>query len=164
MYEFSHLDRDGHPLMVDVSKKKRSDRVARAEGKVLVSRTIFDTLTEHQKTEKGEVFNVAELAGIMAAKRTSTLIPLCHNIGLDGIRVKCRLDEEDLSVVILSEVVARECTGVEMEALTAVTVTALTVYDMCKALGKEMKITDVRLLYKSGGKSGTFTSGEGGSE
>lgn len=160
MSEFSHLDRNGHPLMVDVSHKKRSDRVARAEGKVLVSRIIFDTLKEDQTTQKGAVFNIAELAGIMAAKRTSTLIPLCHNIGLDGIQVKCRLDEEDLSVVISSEVTARECTGVEMEALSAVTAAALTVYDMCKALGKEMIITDVRLLYKSGGKSGTFTMGD----
>lgn len=160
MSELSHLDREGHPLMVDVSQKKRSDRVARAEGKVLVSRNIFDILQENEKTEKGEVFSVAELAGIMAAKRTSDLIPLCHNIGLDGIKVKCRLEEEDLSVVISSEVAARECTGVEMEALTAVTIAALTVYDMCKALGKEMIITDVRLLYKSGGKSGTFTVGD----
>ena len=160
MTEFSHIDHNGHPVMVDISEKKKTERIARAEGRVILSRKIYDILREGEKTRKGEVFHIAELAGITAAKKTSDLIPLCHNICLDSIKVQCSLEEVDQSVLIVSEVKARDCTGVEMEALTAVSVAALTVYDMCKALGKEMVIQGIRLLYKTGGKSGTFRAGD----
>ena len=160
MKTFTHLDEFGHPRMVDVGGKKVTLREARAEGVVLLPSTIRDALIAGT-TEKGDVLKIAEIAGIMAVKKTSDLIPLCHNISLNKVDVHCELIAEESQVKITSVVAAKEVTGVEMEALTGVMVAALTVYDMCKGIDKGMIIHNIRLLRKSGGKSGDYHSPEG---
>lgn len=152
---FSHLDNKGHPRMVDVSKKEKTLRMATAYGKVHLTKAICDAISDSQ-TAKGNVLLVAETAGILAAKRTSDLIPLCHPIRIDYIDVRCTLIAEELSVVIEAEASASEVTGIEMEALTAVSVAALTIYDMCKAIDKGITIERIYLSSKSGGKSGNY--------
>lgn len=143
--EFSHLKPDGQACMVNVSEKPESRRLARAEGRVWVSRQVVE-LAEGLSLPKGNPFEVARLAGIMAAKRTADLIPLCHSLQLDWADVTIHLHEDHFHVA--SEVVCRRATGVEMEALTAVTVAALTLYDMCKAVDPAMRIGDIRLVEK----------------
>jgi len=157
--KFTHLDAGGHPQMVDVSDKKKSLRKARAEGWVLISHQIYEAIISNS-IAKGNVLTVSEIAGIQAAKKTCDLIPLCHPISIDSLRLKCLLDTEKQAVYIESEAVATDVTGIEMEALTAVSVAALTVYDMCKAIDKGMVIQGIRLLSKSGGKSGDYVLGE----
>lgn len=155
MKDFTHLDSEGRPRMVDVGGKKGTLREARAEGAVVLPEAVYAAL-HSGNTSKGNVLAIAETAGIMACKQTSGLIPLCHSIRLDSASVTCHLDENSRIVRITCRVSAREVTGVEMEALTGVTVAALTVYDMCKGIDKGMRIENVRLLKKSGGKSGEY--------
>ncbi|KAJ6810337.1 cyclic pyranopterin monophosphate synthase, mitochondrial isoform X2 [Iris pallida] len=151
----SHVNTSGHAAMVDVSSKEDSKRVAVASCKVLLGEKAFNLVAANQ-ISKGDVLTVAKIAGINGAKQTSNLIPLCHNIGLTHIRVDLTLNKEDLSVEIEGEAGTTGKTGVEMEAMTAVTVAGLTVYDMCKAESKDIRITDVHLEHKSGGKSGEW--------
>jgi cyclic pyranopterin phosphate synthase len=151
---FTHFDDQGRALMVDVSAKAETDRVAVARGRVLMDPATLARIQEGQ-IGKGDVLGVARLAGIMAAKRTSDLIPLCHPLMLSKVTVDLVAAAPD-AVEIEASVKLNGRTGVEMEALTAVTVAALTVYDMCKAIDRGMRIEAVRLVHKSGGKSGTY--------
>ena len=154
MSEFSHFDDQGASRMVDVSDKEVSDRLARAEGFVLMCPKTLRTI-QQKGIFKGDVLEVARLAGIMATKRTDELIPLCHSLTLDSARIEFSFPD-DGRLRIESEVSVSGRTGVEMEALTAVSVTALTVYDMCKAVDRAMQIQDIRLTEKRGGRSGHF--------
>ncbi|MBR4502376.1 MAG: cyclic pyranopterin monophosphate synthase MoaC [Clostridia bacterium] len=153
--EFTHFDDCGRARMVDVGEKGITRRTARAEGRVLVNHSTFD-LIRTGGVKKGDVLTVAQVAGIMAAKRTPDLIPMCHPIPIGGIELKLGLNEQRCSVEIEALVKCDGRTGVEMEALTAVTAAALTVYDMCKAVQRDMQITDVRLIEKTGGIHGDY--------
>ena len=153
MTKLSHVDDEGRVRMVDTGNKEITSRRAVASARVLMSESTVSALREH-RTPKGDPLETARLAGIMAAKRTSDLIPLCHPLPLTHIDVQVRL--ADTGVTLEAEVSTNAQTGVEMEALTAVSVAALTIYDMCKALEKGMTITDVRLESKTGGKSGDY--------
>lgn len=156
MSDFTHFDDEGRARMVDVGGKDITRREAVAEGSVLVSRETFG-LIRSGGVKKGDVLTVAQVAGIMAAKRTPDLIPMCHPVPVSGIDLKLRLNEERCSVDIEARVRCDGRTGVEMEALTAVTGAALTVYDMCKAVQRDMVITDIRLMRKTGGVHGDYT-------
>jgi cyclic pyranopterin phosphate synthase len=151
--EFSHLDERGRARMVDVGEKAQTQRVARAEARVRMARATLELILD-EAAPKGDVLGVARVAGIMAAKRTSELIPLCHPLPLDLATVDITTDGELPGLRIIAEARVTGRTGVEMEALTAASVTALTVYDMCKAVDRGMEIVAVRLLEKSGGRSG----------
>ncbi len=153
--KLTHLDEKGKAKMVDVSQKNETERIARATGKVLMSAETLKLITEG-KISKGDVLTVSRLAGTMAAKKTSDLIPLCHPLRLTNIEIKIEAIPEENALSIISTVRAVDRTGVEMEALTAVAVAALTIYDMCKAVDKRMVITDIHLEEKRGGKSGEF--------
>lgn len=153
--EFTHFDRKGDPSMVDVTDKPESDRVAIAAGSIFMRPDTL-ALVRTATGGKGDVFSVAQLAGIMGAKQTANLIPLCHPLKLSSVKVDLGCDDERSCVDIVATCRIRANTGVEMEAMTAVMVTALTVYDMCKASDRAMLISDVRLVYKSGGASGTY--------
>jgi cyclic pyranopterin monophosphate synthase len=155
MPEFTHFDKEGKARMVDVSDKAETERAATAKGSVLMQPATL-ALIKQGGVKKGDVLSIARLAGIMGAKRTPDLIPLCHPLALTSVQVDLTLDEVRNAVDITATCKLTGKTGVEMEALTAVSVAALTVYDMCKAVDKGMQITDVRLTHKSGGKSGTF--------
>lgn len=155
MMDFTHFNDQGNARMVDVGEKPVSDRTALAEGFVQVNRDTF-RLIKSGGMKKGDVLTVAQIAGIMGAKKTSELIPMCHPVALNGIDLSFELDEEMYQIRILAEVSCEGKTGVEMEALTAVSVAALTVYDMCKAVQKDMEIRDIRLLKKTGGIHGEF--------
>ncbi len=152
---FTHFDAQGNAVMVDVSAKDTTSRTATAAGRVLMA---LETLERIRAGgfKKGDVLTVAQLAGIMGAKRTPDLIPLCHPLALSSVKVNLSLSPEDNAVEIEATCKITGQTGVEMEALTAVSVAALTVYDMCKAVDKEMVIDAIRLLHKAGGKSGEF--------
>ena len=141
--------------MVDVSEKTETSRTAVAAGRVRMNRETF-ALVKSGGMKKGDVLGAAQIAGIMAAKRTPDLIPMCHTLLLSGVDMAFELNDDDCTVEITATVRCQGVTGVEMEALTAVSVAALTVYDMCKAVQKDMEITDIRLLSKSGGKSGDY--------
>jgi cyclic pyranopterin phosphate synthase len=154
--KLSHLDESGRPRMVDVTGKAATARVAVSKGFVRMQPATFK-LIQSGGTAKGDVLSAAKLAGIMAAKKTPDLIPLCHPILIGSIDIDFTLDEKNSSVEITATVRSTGQTGVEMEALTAVAVTALTIYDMCKAVDRAMKIESIRLVRKSGGKSGTIT-------
>ncbi len=153
--EFSHLDSKGQATMVDVSGKNITARKALASGKVILNQDTFKMLTD-KKIPKGDVLATARIAGIMAAKRVGELIPLCHPLPVEHVSIEFILSKDLPGVEILATASITAKTGVEMEALTAVTVAALTVYDMCKAIEKGIVITDIKLLEKSGGKSGTW--------
>ncbi len=153
----THFDRDGNAVMVDVSDKDITERIAIAKGQIIMARETL-TLIREGGFKKGDVLSVAQLAGIMAAKRTSDLIPLCHPLALTSVTVTLTLNEAESAVDIEGTAKLKGRTGVEMEALTAVSVAALTVYDMCKAVDRGMRITGIELSYKAGGKSGTFTN------
>jgi cyclic pyranopterin phosphate synthase len=155
MEELTHMDASGRPRMVDVSGKPDTQREAVAKGMVRMKPATFD-LIKKGELAKGDVLAVAQLAGIMAAKETPRLIPLCHPVLIGDSRVGFNLDEAESTVEITATVKSSGKTGVEMEALTAVAVTALTIYDMCKAVDRGMSIEDIRLVRKSGGKSGTI--------
>ncbi len=153
MEELTHVDALGRPRMVDITEKRDTRREAVAKGTVRMKPSTFERL-KRGSMPKGDVLVVAQVAGIMAAKQTPNLIPLCHPLLIEDIRVEFTLDEEDTVVEITATVKSSGKTGVEMEALTATAVTALTIYDMCKAVDRGMKIENIRLVRKSGGKSG----------
>ena len=155
MAKFTHLDDEGNAVMVDVSDKQATERTATDKGSVIMQPETM-ALIQKGGVRKGDVLSVAQLAGIMAAKRTPDLIPLCHPLELTSVSVDLVCDPERNAVDISATCKLKGQTGVEMEALTAVAVAALTVYDMCKAVDRGMKITDIRLVHKAGGKSGTF--------
>ncbi len=155
MAELTHIDKDGNAVMVDVSAKAETARTATAAGRVLMQPATA-RLIESRGVKKGDVLSIAQLAGIMGAKRTADLIPLCHPLPLSGVAVTLALDGVANAVNIVATCKTAGKTGVEMEALTAVAVAALTVYDMCKAVDRGMRITDIRLTHKAGGKSGTY--------
>lgn len=155
--KFTHFDADGNARMVDVSDKDISSRTATARGRVIMQAATLAMIRDGQ-VKKGDVLQVARLAGIMAAKRTADLIPLCHPLALSSVEVDLQCNDADQAVDIQATVKLKGRTGVEMEALTAVSVAGLTVYDMCKAVDRGMQIEAVRLVYKDGGKSGEFRS------
>ncbi len=155
MSDFTHFNEQGRAKMVDVGEKPVSQRTAVAAGRVLVNKTTFG-LIQSGGMKKGDVLTVAQIAGVMGAKRTPDLIPMCHPILMDGIDLELHLDEKRHSVEITATVRCDGRTGVEMEALTAVSAAALTVYDMCKAVQKDMTITDIRLVKKTGGVHGDY--------
>ena len=155
MSDFTHFNEQGRAKMVDVGEKPVSQRVAVAAARVLVNEQTF-SLIRSGGMKKGDVLTVAQIAGVMGAKRTPDLIPMCHPILMDGIDLQLQLDESRLSVEIQATVRCDGRTGVEMEALTAVSTAALTVYDMCKAVQKDMTITEIRLLSKTGGVHGDY--------
>ena len=154
--DFTHFNEQGRAKMVDVGEKPVTTRTAVAAARVLVNRDTFERIRTGGM-KKGDVLTVAQVAGVMGAKRTPDLIAMCHPILIDGIDLNLHLDEERCSVEIEATVSCDGRTGVEMEALTAVSTAALTVYDMCKAVQKDMVISDIRLLRKSGGVHGDFT-------
>ena len=155
MAEFTHIDAEGNAIMVDVSDKSETERIATAKGRVLMAAETLQMIMDGG-VKKGDVLSVAQLAGIMGAKRTPDLIPLCHPLALTSVKVNLAANPDDNAVDIEATCKLKGQTGVEMEALTAVSVAALTVYDMCKAADRGMQIVDIRLTHKSGGKSGTF--------
>ena len=155
MTRLTHFDAEGNARMVDVSDKAETERVAVARGAVIMAPETL-ALIRAGNVKKGDVLSVAQLAGIMGAKKTPDLIPLCHPLALSSVKVELAIDEVQSAVTIEATCKLKGRTGVEMEALTAVSVAALTVYDMVKAVDKGMRITDIRLTHKSGGKSGTF--------
>ena len=151
----SHLDKKNNPIMVNVGNKDITKRIAEAEGEI-----VFDKLTykkiENLKSKKGSIKNIAIVAGIMGAKETSRIIPLCHNIPIDSVNVEITKNAKMNSLRVYAKVQTSSKTGVEMEALTAVTVSCLTIYDMCKYLNKSIKIKNIKLVSKKGGKSTNF--------
>ena len=159
MADFTHFNDEGRARMVDVGEKPVTVRTAVAAARVLVNEQTFE-LIKTGGMKKGDVLTVAQVAGVMGAKRTPDLIPMCHPILIDGINLSLHLDEARLSVEIEAAVSCAGRTGVEMEALTAVSTAALTVYDMCKAVQKDMVISDIRLVRKSGGVHGDYERSE----
>ena len=155
MSELTHIDTSGRPRMVDITRKPDTKREAVARGRVTMKPSTLGLL-KAGSMPKGDVLSVAQLAGTMAAKQTPNLIPLCHPLLIGDINVELSLDEKNSAVEITATVKSTGKTGVEMEALTATAVAALTIYDMCKAADRGMKIEDIRLVRKSGGKSGTI--------
>jgi cyclic pyranopterin phosphate synthase len=155
MGDLTHFNDEGRARMVDVSAKEITLRTATAAGTVILNADTF-ALVEAGKMKKGDVLAVAQVAGIMAAKKNAELIPMCHPIALTGVDIAFTLDREKNTIDIAATVRCKGETGVEMEALTAVSVTALTIYDMCKAVQKDIVIDNIRLLSKSGGKSGDY--------
>jgi cyclic pyranopterin phosphate synthase len=152
---FTHFDQEGNAIMVDVSDKDVTSRTAVASGTIKVNAEIMDAII-NQKVKKGDVLGVARIAGIMGVKNTSTLIPLCHTLLIQKCSIDFELDEKQNEIKATCVVKTDGKTGVEMEALTGVTVTLLTIYDMCKAIDKGMELSDIHLVRKSGGKSGDF--------
>jgi cyclic pyranopterin monophosphate synthase len=155
MTKLSHLDEQGRARMVDVSEKDVTSRTAIARGTIHMRPETLALILE-DKIEKGDVFAVARVAGIMAAKKTSELIPMCHPLNITSVEIELTPNEKRARVDIEAAVRVSGKTGVEMEAMTAVSAAALTIYDMCKAVDREMTVNDIRLVKKSGGKSGTF--------
>ncbi len=152
--KLTHIDENGASRMVDVSEKDVTERIAVAHARVTMKPETFSLIMD-KKIAKGDVLGVARVAGIMAAKKTSELVPMCHPLNLNSVKIDYEDNNQD-SIEITSEVKVSGKTGVEMEALTAVSICALTIYDMCKSADKSMLISDVYLVKKSGGKSGNF--------
>jgi cyclic pyranopterin phosphate synthase len=155
MANLSHLDDQGRARMVDVSAKDVTRRIAVARGAIYMRPETLALILE-EKIEKGDVFSVARVAGIMAAKKTAELVPMCHPLSITSVEIELNAREDPARVEIEAAVRVDGKTGVEMEAMTAVCVAGLTIYDMCKAVDREMSIGEIRLVKKSGGKSGTF--------
>lgn len=155
MVDFTHIDDDGNAVMVDVSAKAGTERTATARGSVYMQPETLARIMEGG-VKKGDVLSVAQLAGIMGAKKTPDLIPLCHPLALTSVKVNLTTDPDRNAVDIEATCKLKGQTGVEMEALTACSVAALTVYDMCKAVDRGMRISDIRLTHKAGGKSGIY--------
>ena len=153
----THFDKNGNPSMVDINAKEMTKRVAIAIGKIKMQPKTLKKILDI-KIKKGDVLNIAKIAGIMASKKTEQLIPLCHSIPLSYVNIDLTPDIENSLINIKAEASLIGKTGVEMEALTAVTIASLTIYDMCKSIDREMEITDIKLIYKSGGKSGEFNA------
>jgi len=151
----THLDKNGNATMVDISDKKTTTRTALASGVIHITPDILEAIKK-DSIKKGNVFTVAKIAGINSAKMTEAIIPLCHQIPLDYIDINFDLQEENLIIEVLASVKTSHKTGVEMEALVAVNAALLTIYDMCKGVSKDMRITDIKLLKKTGGKSGDW--------
>ena len=151
--DFTHFDEKGRALMVDVTEKNETERCAVATGRILVSRRVYEAI-EEGTIGKGDVLSVAATAGVMGAKRTSELIPMCHILPITNCRIDFDMDEEESSIYCNCTVKVTGKTGVEMEALTGVSVALLTIYDMCKAMDKSMEISEIYLVKKTGGKSG----------
>ncbi|GAB6189471.1 cyclic pyranopterin monophosphate synthase MoaC [Marinitoga arctica] len=154
---FTHIDEDGNVKMVDVSGKDVTLRIAKAHGKIKMKKETINAIIKGN-LKKGNVLTTAKIAGIMGAKKTSDLIPMCHNIFISKIDIEFKINEDNIEIFSYAKTSSQ--TGIEMEALTAVNITALTIYDMCKAVDKEMEITEIYLLEKSGGKSGHFIRGD----
>lgn len=155
----THFDESGRPRMVDVSQKDETARTAKASGFVRMSAAALE-LVKTANAKKGDAAAVAELAGVMGAKKTADLIPLCHPLALTGVKIETSIDTQKSGVIVTARVKTSGKTGVEMEALTAVSVACLTIYDMLKAVDKTMTIEDIKLLEKTGGASGNFQRGE----
>ncbi|MBS7007773.1 cyclic pyranopterin monophosphate synthase MoaC [Anaerostipes sp.] len=155
MNDFTHFDGHGNAVMVDVSEKENTQREASAQGRIYVGREVYEKIRSH-KIEKGDVLSVARTAGIMGAKQTSSLIPMCHILLIHKCSIDFTMREEDYSIKAVCKVKTAGKTGVEMEALTGVQIALLTIYDMCKAVNKSMSMGEIHLLEKSGGKSGDF--------
>lgn len=155
MAEFTHFNQEGEAIMVDVSEKDITMRIAIAEGCIKVNQEVWQSVKD-QTNKKGDVLAVARIAGIMAAKKTSELIPLCHPLFITKVVIDFELDEVNHIIKAMATTKVNGKTGVEMEALHAVSVTLLTIYDMCKAIDKSMEISDIRLVHKEGGKSGVY--------
>ncbi|SFA79096.1 cyclic pyranopterin phosphate synthase [Acetitomaculum ruminis DSM 5522] len=153
--KLTHFDEQGNAIMVDVSEKKITDRIAVAKGKIKVNDKVMAAVLDN-KVEKGDVLGVARVAGIMAVKQTSHLIPMCHPLFISKCSVDFELDKENKEIYAVCVAKTSGKTGVEMEALTGVSVALLTIYDMCKAIDKTMEISDIHLESKKGGKSGDF--------
>ena len=151
----SHIDKKNNPIMINVGNKKITQRYAEAEGEILFDKETFKII-ENLKSKKGSINNIAIIAGIMGAKETSRLIPLCHNIPIESINIEISKIPKKNSIKVNAIVKTNSKTGVEMEALTAVTISCLTIYDMCKYLNKSIKISNIKLITKKGGKSGIF--------
>jgi len=155
--ELTHFNSQGDARMVNIGQKQASHRIAIAKGRVIAAPATLQKIADHQ-FGKGDPLSVAQLAGIMGAKQTAQLIPLCHPLGLDRVEVNLNINFDDQSIDITAQCEITGKTGVEMEALTAVSVAALTLYDMCKSADKSMRLTDIRLVHKSGGKSGDYNA------
>lgn len=155
MSEFTHLDKDGRVRMVDVGDKSETRRTAIAAGKIIMEQETLARIMD-EKVKKGNVLEAARIAGVMAAKKTSDLIPMCHPLNITYARVDFSFDTENNAINIEAETSLTGRTGVEMEALTAVSIAALTIYDMCKSYDKAMTISGIHLVSKAGGKSGTY--------
>jgi cyclic pyranopterin monophosphate synthase len=155
MAQLTHLDKKGQARMVNVGGKLISERMAIASGRVTMKAQTFGKITD-KRIEKGDVFGIARVAGIMAAKRTGEMIPLCHTLNLNSVEISFKPDLLKSEVRIETRVYSMGRTGVEMEALVATAMAALTIYDMCKAVDRDMVIGDIKLMKKSGGKSGTY--------
>ena len=151
----NHLDKKNNPIMVDVGSKNITQRIAEAEGEIIFDKKTFKKI-EDLKSKKGSINNVAVISGIMGAKETSRLIPLCHNIPIDSVKIGISKNIKKNLIKVKAIVKTNSKTGVEMEALTAVTISCLTIYDMCKYLNKSIKIKNIKLISKKGGKSGNF--------
>lgn len=155
MPKLTHFDGNGNPNMVDVSQKETTVRVAEASGYVYMKKETLKIIL-NKEISKGDVFQIAKISGIMASKQTSSIIPLCHDVIIDKVTLEILPDVDQSRVIITSSVKCRGTTGVEMEALTAVSVAALTIYDMCKAIDRSMTIDEIKLNKKTGGKSGEW--------
>ncbi len=153
--KFTHFDNDGKAIMVDISEKNVTERLASAISSISMNKETLNMI-KNGSAKKGDVLGIARIAGIMAAKKTSELIPLCHPVSLSSVSIDFEIDDSMNSINIICNCKLNGKTGLEMEALTAASITALTIYDMCKAVDREMTITKTQLTYKSGGKSGTF--------
>ena len=157
--KFNHFNEEGRAHMVDVGGKKDTERIAIAQGEVAMQMETLKLIKE-SKITKGDVFAVAQIAGILSAKKTSQIIPMCHPLMLTSINLDFKINEKANKIIIKSTVKTIGKTGVEMEALTAVAIAALTIYDMCKAVDKGMTIENIKLIEKSGGKSGHYVISE----
>ncbi|MCY6958725.1 cyclic pyranopterin monophosphate synthase MoaC [Clostridium brassicae] len=153
--ELTHINKEGRARMVDVSDKDKTKRVGIACASIYMKKETLQRVKDGS-IKKGDVLSVAQVGGIMGAKNTPSIIPMCHSIMLSGCDINFKFDEENLKIDIIAEAKTTGQTGVEMEALTAVSVAALTIYDMCKAIDREMVVSDIKLLKKTGGKSGEF--------
>ena len=153
--KFTHFNNDGKAIMVDISEKGVTERLASAVSCITMRKNTLNMI-KNGTTKKGDVLGIARIAGIMGAKKTSELIPLCHPISLSSVSINFEIDENTNSINIICDCKLNGKTGLEMEALTAVSIAALTIYDMCKAVDRKMTITKTQLTYKSGGKSGTY--------
>ncbi len=151
----THFNEDGKAIMVDITEKNETKREAITKGKISMNKETYERVKDGG-IEKGDVLGVARVAGIMAAKKTSDLIPMCHPLFITGVEIKFNFLEDEFAIETVASVKTAGKTGVEMEALTAVTTSLLTIYDMCKAMDKTMIITDIRLCKKTGGKTGEF--------
>ena len=155
MNNFSHINNKGDANIVDISDKQKTKRIAIARGIVNVAKDTLE-LIKKDKLKKGDVLATARIAGIMASKQTPDLIPLCHNINIEFVKVEFDLDDKNNQIIVTSECHTTEKTGIEMEALLSCSISCLTIYDMIKSVDKEASITDIKLVFKSGGKSGIF--------